>query len=228
MHPWCFAKQNREIDFKELETAKCIEKTKITHRWRSRKKLVGKNSRTAWNFPLHSFPPETFFPMMCPFHYLPSEEGAFQLSGNTFLHIPGSEGLWDISCLYCVQSRCQKTSDLGCSLPEMHGRLFSISACQMQVETQACKNIMLPLSSHPVHQQNQGGRTRPTTLMICPLLLYVWPHLGRQWYIWCFISCAENITTPAWDLWTNINLLSMEKCSPDEGLASWVLQEIGK
>lgn len=56
-----------------------------------------------------------FFPMMCPFHYLPLEEGAFQLSGNTFLHIPGSGSLWDISCLYSVQSRRQKTSDLGCS-----------------------------------------------------------------------------------------------------------------
>lgn len=52
--------------------------------------------------------------MMCPFHYLPLEE-VFQLSGNTFLHIPVPGSLWDISCLYSIQSRFQKTSDLGCS-----------------------------------------------------------------------------------------------------------------
>lgn len=115
MHPWCFAKQNRERGFKELETAKCIEKTKITHRWKSRRKSMGKNSRTAWNFPLRSLPMEIFFPFLCPFHYLPLEEGIFWLSGNTFLHIPGSGSLWDINCLYSMQSRFQKTSDLGCS-----------------------------------------------------------------------------------------------------------------
>lgn len=194
MHPWCFAKQNREIGFKQSETAKCTEKTKITHRWKSRRKSVGKNSRTAWNFPLHSFPLETFFTIMCPFHYLPLEEGAFQLSGNTFLHIPVSEGHWDISCLYSVQSGARKPVVWGAQLPGTRGRLFSISlfACQMQVDTQACKNITPPLSSHPVHQQKQGGWTRPMPLMICPLPLYVWPHFGQQQCTWYFTSCAEK------------------------------------
>lgn len=178
---------------------------------------MGKNSRTAWDFPFHSSLWKGLFSMKCSFRYFSFEQGPFQLSGIPFLHSPSAEDNWGSCCLYSIHPACQKSSCSGCSASSNAWEGCSQShhfSARFRWTTYHAKPLHL-LWAHTLYIcKSKEIKSDPFLSWSALHFCMSGYHLAHWCCTWYFISCAKIKTTPARDFWNGNAGFAVNKNMP--------------